>query len=119
MNDIKLIPLLIGMGSFLIAHVMTFFQLNGQFLYKSFQKHEWAVAAAGVILSFFYIWGTKYTVEAFSGLLWPGRFIGFGVGMVIYAIMVSYFFNEGINLKTMTSLILATGLVCVQVFWKI
>ena len=118
MSDIKLIPLLIGMGSFLVAHVMTFFQLNGQFLYKSFQKHEWAVAAAGVILSFFYIWGTKYTVEAFGGLLWPGRFIGFGVGMVVYAIMVSYFFNEGINLKTLTSLILATGLVCVQVFWK-
>ena len=118
LSDIKLIPLLIGMGSFLVAHVMTFFQLNGQFLYKSFQKHEWAVAAAGVILSFFYIWGTKYTVEAFGGLLWPGRFIGFGVGMVIYAIIVSYFFNEGINLKTLTSLILATGLVCVQVFWK-
>ena len=119
LSSIKLIPLLIGIGSFFIAHVLTFFQLNGQFLYKSFQKHEWAVAAAGVILSFFYIWGTKYTVEAFSGLLWPGRFIGFGVGMVVYAIMVSYFFNEGINLKTMTSLILATGLVCVQVFWKV
>ena len=118
LSDIKLIPLLIGMGAFLVAHILTFFQLNGQFLYKSFQKHEWVVAAAGVILSFFYIWGTKYTVEAFSGLLWPGRFIGFGVGMVVYAIMVSYFFNEGINLKTMTSLILATGLVCVQVFWK-
>ena len=119
LSDIKLIPLLIGMGAFFIAHVLTFFQLNGQFLYKSFQKYEWAVAAAGVILSFFYIWGTKYTVEAFSGLLWPGRFIGFGVGMVIYAVMVSYYFNEGINLKTLTSLILATGLVCVQVFWKI
>ena len=26
--------------------------------------------------------------------------------------------GEGINLKTLTSLILATGLVCVQVFWK-
>ena len=118
LSDIKLIPLLIGMGAFLVAHILTFFQLNGQFLYKSFQKHEWAVAAAGVILSFFYIWGTKYTVEAFSGLLWPGRFIGFGVGMVVYAVMVSHFFNEGINLKTLTSLILATGLVCVQVFWK-
>ena len=118
MSDIKIIPLLIVIGSFFIDHVLKFFQLNGQFLYKSFQKHEWVVAAAGVILSFFYIWGTKYTVEAFSGLLWPGRFIGFGVGMVIYAIMVSYFFNEVINLKTMTSLILATGLVCVQVFWK-
>ena len=119
LSSIKLIPLLIGMAMFLVAHILTFFQLNGQFLYKSFQKHEWAVAAAGVILSFFYIWGTKYTVEAFSGLLWPGRFIGFGVGMVVYAVMVSYFFNEGINLKTLTSLILATGLVCVQVFWKI
>ena len=111
MSDIKLIPLLIGIGAFFVAHVLTFFQLNGQFLYKSFVKHEWAVAAAGVILSFFYIWGTKYTVEAFNGLLWPGRFIGFGVGMVIYAVMVSYFFNEGINLKTLTSLILATEFV--------
>ena len=118
LNDIKIIPLLIGMGAFLVAHVLTFFQLNGQFLYKSFQKHEWAVAAAGVILSFFYMWGTKYVVEAFGGQLWPGRFIGFGVGMVIYAIMVSYFFNEGINLKTLLSLLIATGLVCMQVFWK-
>jgi len=118
LNNINITPLLLGMGSFLIAHILTFFQLNGQFLYKSFQKHEWLVAAFGVILSFFYIWGTKYIVEAFNGLLWPGRFIGFGVGMVIYAIMVSYFFNEGINLKTLTSLIIATGLVCIQVFWK-
>ena len=112
-------PLLLGMGSFLIAHILTFFQLNGQFLYKSFQKHEWLVAASGIVLSIFYMWGTKYIVEAFNGLLWPGRFIGFGVGMIIYAIMVSYFFNEGINVKTLTSLILATILVCVQVFWKI
>ena len=119
MNNINITPLLLGMGSFLIAHILTFFQLNGQFLYKSFQKHEWLVAASGIVLSIFYMWGTKYVVEAFNGLLWPGRFIGFGVGMIIYAIMVSYFFNEGINIKTLTSLILATILVCVQVFWKI
>jgi len=119
LNSIKIAPLLIGMLMFLFAHILTFFQLNGQFLWKSFAKNEWLVAASGIILSIFYIWGTKYIVEAFDGLLWPGRFIGFGVGMVIYAIMVSYYFNEGINLKTMTSLILATGLVCVQVFWKI
>jgi len=115
----KLIPLLIGIVMFLIAHIMTFFQLNGQFLWKWFAKNEWLVAASGIILSLFYMWGTKYVVEAFGGLMWPGRFIGFGVGMIIYAIMVSHFFNEGINLKTMTSLILATGLVCVQVFWRV
>ena len=119
LSSIKIIPLLIGIAMFLIAHILTFFQLNGQFLWKWFAKNEWAIAASGIILSIFYIWGTKYTVDAFNGLLWPGRFIGFGVGMVIYAIMVSYYFNEGINLKTMTSLILATGLVCVQVFWRV
>ena len=31
------------------------------------------------------------------GLLWPARFIGFGVGMIIYAIGVWYFFSEGIT----------------------
>ena len=102
---------------FLIAHILTFFQLNGQFLYKSFQKHEWAVAAAGVILSFFYIWGTKYTVEAFSGLLWPGRLVGFGTGMIIMGILTWFMLGEGISTKTLVSLFLAITLVMLQVFW--
>ena len=103
---------------FLIAHILTFFQLNGQFLWKSFAKNEWLVAASGIILSIFYIWGTKYVVDSFHGLLWPGRLIGFGVGMIVYAIMINYYFNEGINVKTLVSLILATTLVFIQVFWK-
>ena len=53
-----------------------------------------------------------------GGLLWPARFIGFGVGMIIYAIMVNYHFNEGINLKTAISLVLALILICIQVLWK-
>ncbi len=110
--------LFLAMGCFLCAHFLTFFQLNGQFLYKSFQKYEWAVAAGGIILSFFYIWGTKNAVTAFNGLFWPARFVGFGVGMCVYAFMVSYFFNQGITLKTIVSLCLALTLVCIQVLWK-
>jgi len=52
-------------------------------------------------------------------MLWPARFVGFGVGMVIYAIMLNYHFNEGINTKTLTSLILSLALICIQVFWKV
>jgi hypothetical protein len=113
----KYYDLLLGCCWFFVAHVLTFYQLNGQFIWKSFQKYEWAVAAFGAILSFAYIWGTKYTVSGF-GLLWPARFLGFGVGMIIYAIGVGYYFNEGISLKTMVSLILALILICIQVFWK-
>ena len=73
--------LLIGAGAFIVAHILTFFQLNGQFLKVDwFRKNEIWVAAAGIILSFFYMWGTKYTVNGMGGLLWPARFIGFSIG---------------------------------------
>ena len=112
--------LLIGAGLFSIAHILTFYQLNGQFLKSTdwFKNNVTLVAAAGIILSFFYIWGTKYTVSGIDNMLWPARFIGFGVGMVIYAILVSYFFNEGITPKTAVSLGLALLLLSVQLFWK-
>ena len=111
--------LFIGLGWFVIAHIAVFFQLNGQFKWDWFKNNEWVIASSGVIISFFYIWGTKYTVEGLDGMLWPARFVGFGVGMVIYAIMLNYHFNEGINTKTLTSLILALALICIQVFWKV
>ena len=112
--------LFIGAGAFVIAHILTFFQLNGQFLKIDwFRKNEWIVAAAGIILSLFYIWGTKYTVSGMEGMLWPARFIGFGIGMITYAIGVSYFFSEGINLKTTVSLALCLMLLMIQVVWKI
>jgi hypothetical protein len=110
--------LLIGIGMFVIAHILAFFQLNGQFIWKWFGKNEVLVAAFGFIISFFYIWGTKYTVNGFEGLLWPARFIGFGIGMVIYAIAVSYYFNEGISLKTAISLLLSIVLIAIQTLWK-
>tara|TARA_R110002051_G_scaffold272856_1_gene333419 strand:- start:545 stop:895 length:351 start_codon:yes stop_codon:yes gene_type:complete len=115
----KFYDLFLGCFLFLIAHILAFYQLNGQFFKMDwFRKNEIWVATFGIILSFFYIWGTKYTVNGFGGLLWPARFIGFGVGMIIYAIGVSYFFNEGITSKTAVSLSLALLLICIQVFWK-
>ena len=112
--------LLIGVLAFCVAHLLTFYQLNGQFLKSTdwFRNNEIAVAAFGIILSFFYIWGTKYTVQGMDGLLWPARFIGFGIGMIFYAILVNFHFNEGISPKTAISLVLSLLLICIQVFWK-
>ena len=110
--------LALGILYFIIGHILVFYQLNGQFLYKSFRENEWAVAAMGFIISFFFIWGTKNTVEAMEGLLWPARFIGFGIGMFQYALFVSYYFQEGINAKTWVSLFLCLILISIQVFWK-
>jgi hypothetical protein len=111
--------LLTGIGAFFVAHFLTFYQLNGQFLKTDwFRKNEIVVACFGVIISFLFIWGTKYTVIGMGGLMWPSRFIGFGIGMVIYAIFINHHFNEGMNSKTWVSLGLAVMLICIQVFWK-
>ena len=107
-----------GVSCFLIAHIVTWFQLNGQFKWEWFREHEWVMALIGVPISFLYIWGTKYTVQGLDGLLWPTRFIGFGIGMVVYTILVSYYFNEGFSPKTTVSLLLAIVLICIQVLWK-
>jgi len=114
----KLDHFLIGISWFIIAHIAVFFQLNGQFKWDWFKNNEIIVAAAGIIISFFYIWGTKYTVSGFDGLLWPARFVGFGVGMIIYALGVSYFFKEGITTKTFVSLLICFILISIQVLWK-
>jgi len=110
--------LLLGILLFLLAHIITFFQLNGQFKWEWFSKHEWVLALMGIPISFLYIWATKSTVNGLDGLLWPARFIGFGVGMIVYAVLVSYYFNEGITLKTLISLLLAIALVFIQVMMK-
>ena len=53
-----------------------------------------------------------------EGLLWPTRFIGFTIGMVIYALGVSYFFKEGITIKTWVSLFLCFILISIQIIWR-
>ncbi len=114
----KLDSLLIGIFWFILGHIAVFFQLNGQFKWDWFKNNEFILAACGLIISFFYIWGTKYTVEAFEGLLWPARFIGFGIGMFVYALGVSFLFKEGITSKTFISLFLCVILISIQVLWK-
>ena len=114
----KIDSFIVGVLWFLVAHIAVFFQLNGQFKWEWFKQNEFILAGFGVIISFFYIWGTKYTVEAFDGLLWPARFIGFGIGMIVYAFAISYFFKEGITNKTFVSLLLCIILIAIQVLWK-
>tara|TARA_R100001126_G_C4824098_1_gene148259 strand:- start:386 stop:730 length:345 start_codon:yes stop_codon:yes gene_type:complete len=110
--------LLYGIFFFLLAHICAFLQLNGQFKWEWFAKHEWVMALCGIPMSFLYIWGTKYTVEGMDNLLWPTRFIGFGIGIIVYAIMVNYIFSEEFSIKTIISILLSIILICIQAFWK-
>jgi hypothetical protein len=111
--------LLLAISLFLGGQTLIWFQVNGQFLWPWFKRNPLLLAVGmGSIISYLFIQATKYSYEYFDGLLWPGRFLGFGFGMVAYALLTSYFMSEGISIKTLTSLILSTGIICVQLFWK-
>lgn len=116
MEDIK--SLFIGLGFFLAAHLLTWFQLNGQFFNNWFIKNSWLVILCGIPISYLFIYGTKYVYLAFDGLIWPGRFIGFSIGMVVFTILASTVMGEGLTNKTLVSLVLCSLLVGIQVIWK-
>ena len=111
-------PLLTGILLFTLAQVTTWFQINGQFVWPILQKYPIIISITGVPVTYLLIQATKFAVRGFDGQLWPSRFLGFGVGIIVYAIMVQIFFSEGFSVKTIVSLLLATVLMLIQVFWR-
>ena len=111
--------LLAGVGLFLLGQILIWYQTNGQFKWEWCAKNPFAMALIfSIPISFAFIVATKYVVGYFDGQLWPGRFIGFATGIMSFAILTSFYMNEGINAKTAISLVLATALVAIQILWK-
>ena len=114
-----MIKLLTAMLLFTFGQALIWYQTNGQFKWKWFADNPFLVACIfAVPISYAFIIATKYVVGYFDGQLWPGRFIGFATWMVAFAVLTSVYMNEGINSKTAISLVLATALVSIQIFWK-
>lgn len=108
----------LGLLLFFTSHIMIWIQINGQFVWKWVAENPIIVALFGMPISWLLIIATKYIVAGFDGQLWPGRLVGFALGMIVFAILTYYFLDEGITAKTAVSLILAITLVLVQIFWK-
>jgi len=104
---------------FFLGQTMIWVQTNGQFVWPWFKRHPLAVSVLfGTTISYILIYGTKFIVEHYDGLLWPGRFIGFGTGIISFAFLTWWLLGEGITLKTIISLMLAFSLIGIQLFWK-
>jgi hypothetical protein len=104
---------------FFIGQGIIWIQSYGQFIWPWWKNNPLLISfTLGGIASYIFIKATYYTYLHFDGLLWPGRFIGFGTGILIFAILTYFLMSEGITLKTMVSLLLAISLIAVQIFWK-
>jgi|TARA_B110000908_G_scaffold170475_1_gene230150 uncharacterized membrane protein len=104
---------------FLGGQTLIWFQTNGQFINEWAKKNPWLISIlGGTVISYMFIKATALIAAHYDGALWPGRFIGFSMGITSFAFLTWYFLGEGINAKTGVSLCLAFALISVQLFWK-
>ena len=109
---------IIGLLLYFVTHIIIWFQVNGQFVWPWAKENPMLMALLGFPISYILIIATKFIVAGFDGLLWPGRLVGFGSGMIVMAILTWCMLGEGLSTKTLVSLFLAVTLVMLQVFWK-
>jgi len=100
------------------AQILVYFQLQGQFMFDWFKKNPILLSFLGFPISYILIKSTEYCAESFNGEVWPGRLIGFSIGAIIFASLSFFLMKEPMTLKTLMSLILAGGILCIQIFWK-
>lgn len=102
------------------GQTLIWFQTNSQFLSPWAKKNPLILSIiGGTVISYMFIKATGMIAGYYDGALWPGRFIGFSLGIGSFAFLTWYFMGESINLKTGISLGLAITLICVQLFWKV
>ena len=110
--------LFIGMFLMLLAQILTFYQLQGQLKYQWFKDNYWVIVLMGIPISMMYMESVRQIINYYGGLLWPSRLIGFGIGVVVFAILSQLLFGENLSTKTMVCLILSGVIILIQIFWK-
>ena len=108
--------LLAAMSLFLFGQTLIWFQTNGQFI-KNWAKEHPAIMAALFCfpISYSFLYGTKFIVEHFDGILWPGILIGFGIGTITFGILTWLLTHEVPTIKTFICLLLALAIILIQI----
>ena len=101
----------------ILAQVISFIQLQGQIAWKFPRENPYIMMLLGLPISLIFIKTTKIFNDHYDAN-WPGRLIGFGVGVIVFTIMSWLIFKEHPTPKTLTCLGLAFTIVVLQIFWK-
>jgi len=109
--------ILIGILIFFIGQILIWYQSNSQFFNQWARENPFILSLLGIPISYSFIIASRYVVEGFDGMLWPGRLIGFASGMIIMTALTYLHMDQGITTKTAITLGLAVAIVLVQLFW--
>jgi hypothetical protein len=115
---VDLFKLVMGCVLFVLGQTGAWYQSNLQFFNSWAKAHPILLSVVlGIPISYLYIIASQYTFQAFNGDLWPSRLLAFAMGIVVFTILAWVHLDQGVTMKTAVSLMLATTIVLIQVFW--
>ena len=69
-------------------------------------------------ITWLFLNSTKYGVTGFGGSIWANRFLGFSLGILVYAVCTHYVFNQPVTPKVFVQILLCMVIIGVQFLWK-
>lgn len=117
-NNIKWMYVLLASLLFILAQGGAWLQHNLQFKYPKLGPEWWGWYVAALPITWLFLKSTQLGVEGFGNSLWANRFLGFSVGIIVYAILTQHFFNQPMTSKVWVQVGLCILIMCIQVFWK-
>jgi len=118
MKDLNWYYIFLGFLVTILAQVGAWYQHNLQFKNPKYDETWWGMYILAIPLTYVFILATKYNVIGYGGSIWGARFVGFALGMLVYAVMIQIYFKEPFTLKIAVQLLLCTSILAVQAFWK-
>ena len=111
--------LAIGVLFFIIGNIIAWFQYNSQFVWEWWQDKPLITNMIYAIPTGLCFWHAVKNIKEATGELWTSKLVGFGVSNLIFAVLTYYILRETMfTPKTMVSLLLASLIIGIQVFWK-
>jgi hypothetical protein len=110
--------LLLGFIYFIVGQIVIWFQSHLQFISNWSKENPFLVAVPGIAVSYVSILATRNLAEAFDGLVWPSRLIGFSIGIILFSVLTWILLGEKIEMKSAVCVILAFCILLIQLFWK-
>lgn len=116
-EDLNWTYIALGFVVTVIAQLGAWVQHNMQFKYPKLDETFWGWYVLAIPLTYVFVLATKYNVLGF-GSIWGARFVGFAIGMMVYAIMIQIYFKEPFTLKIALQLFLCFAIIFVQGYLK-
>lgn len=103
---------------FVLGQSLVWIQVNGPIIWPVAKTYRWVLMILGVPITWLFMEATRIAVTGFEGEFWPARFVSFVSGIIIFTAFTYMFRGETVTAKTATCLVLAFGIIFIQIFWK-